>query len=736
VDGGFDLSWHDLYHAFADSGNQAEYSAHFIKTVAAKEVVVPVPPPIVVPIVGALPKKHAHGPGHDHPYHHAGHKNIHSSHLHPHLRDDSDDDTSPNPSASHSAVHSSDDEEEEEDVIVRKLCYTKDPKMVFLDKSYTMADYKHAVEQQVAVPDAEGTGWHQSGTIFFKAPSLGLFVSLCFTATQLSLVEICEPPYSIVLFAAADSVTTTPKGHKIVTQEDVLGNHPHLRHYHHIHPHTMMVNLDVTLQIISEAMLNKSALVSVRIRQIFVEGDTNHDGVLSFSEFLDIVKKVAPEYHERKILKMFREALSSGTNFNTDALILSSLDFYFTFIFCTGDDNECIGPEAFLEVCNAYGLVKIVSLFCWFVDFIYIKTVTSSHFHLCTQLDIREFAVGSLRALSDPPVTKATQIIHIHTDRAPLKQKGLKDKNAALSKSPKKAPAPVRLVHRNSEKSMSRNISEQSLSELASVDEATTETAASMEAPFVAPRRQKPKPVQQPPQEMPVEIPKHQYNSDDSDDDMPSLAMIRAPSNAPPEGPLRIAGMGGVVVFGTGAAEQGQGHGHADLHNQVKQSAAQPKGRLHSTLKATTESFQPSLSPEGLVGASAFPVRGTKHAISAARVEKPLVLDDDCSDDGNGDQAAPVNLKIQGSQAGKALKITIPQQAAVASSRVAPVAAAMPALKQAPSPLHQLADPVVLEAQLAGVRSIKVNEAVSKQSAQKMMEQLRAKRESRAQEKF
>eukprot|EP00128_Syssomonas_multiformis_P017270 Colp12_sorted_trinity150504_noHs@30521 len=201
----------------------------------------------------------------------------------PMLRDDSDDETDQQHSASHSAVHSSDDEEEEEDVIVRRLCYTKDPNMVFLDKSYTMADYKHAVEQQAAVPDANGTGWHES-----------------------------------------DSVTTTPKGHKIVTQEDVLGNHPHLRHYHHIHPHTMMVNLDVTLQIISEAMLNKSALVSVRIRQIFVEGDTNHDGVLSFSEFLDIVKKVAPEYHERKILKMFREALSSG------------------------DDNECIGPEAFL----------------------------------------------------------------------------------------------------------------------------------------------------------------------------------------------------------------------------------------------------------------------------------------------------------------------------------------------------------------------------------------------------
>ena len=130
-----------------------------------------------------------------------------------------------------------------------------------------------------------------------------------FSSNTLKIFSLCY------IDTASTTTSTTPKGSKstkVTTQEDVLGNHPHLRHYHHIHPHTMLVNLDVTLQIISEAMLNKSAAVGVRIRQIFIEGDTNHDGVLSFGEFLDIVKKVAPEYHERKILKMFREALSSG----------------------------------------------------------------------------------------------------------------------------------------------------------------------------------------------------------------------------------------------------------------------------------------------------------------------------------------------------------------------------------------------------------------------------------------
>lgn len=98
----------------------------------------------------------------------------------------------------------------------------------------------------------------------------------------------------------------------MVILEDLLGNHPHQKHYRHLHPETMLVNLDVTLQIVAEAMLNKSASVRERIRQVFIEGDTNHDGVLSFSEFTAIVKKVAPEYHERKILKMFREALMKG----------------------------------------------------------------------------------------------------------------------------------------------------------------------------------------------------------------------------------------------------------------------------------------------------------------------------------------------------------------------------------------------------------------------------------------
>lgn len=115
------------------------------------------------------------------------------------------------------------------------------------------------------------------------------------------------------MYVCLTDTSQRSSSNKLIIQEELLGNHPHLKHYRHLHPDTMMVNLDVTLQIIAEAMLNRSAMVGVRIRQIFIEGDTNHDGVLSFSEFVDIVRKVAPEYHDRKILKMFREALMRGT---------------------------------------------------------------------------------------------------------------------------------------------------------------------------------------------------------------------------------------------------------------------------------------------------------------------------------------------------------------------------------------------------------------------------------------
>lgn len=99
-----------------------------------------------------------------------------------------------------------------------------------------------------------------------------------------------------------------------------------------------MVNLDFALQILCESLQVRLKFVEKYLQGIFVEGDENGDGVLSFKEFTAIVKKVAPHFNERRVLKMFREALM------------------------TGSDNESIGPLAFVNVCKKHGLIQLVDL--------------------------------------------------------------------------------------------------------------------------------------------------------------------------------------------------------------------------------------------------------------------------------------------------------------------------------------------------------------------------------------
>jgi hypothetical protein len=129
VDGGFDLSWHDLYHSLSDLGNQNEYSAHFIKTLAAKETVVPVPEPIVLPIVGSIDTKKAGGSSAD--------KDS----------DDSDKDTTA--------------DDAEELVILRRLFYTRDPSAVYLDRKMTVEDYRTACSAAGTVP-LTGQPWQET----------------------------------------------------------------------------------------------------------------------------------------------------------------------------------------------------------------------------------------------------------------------------------------------------------------------------------------------------------------------------------------------------------------------------------------------------------------------------------------------------------------------------------------------------------------------------------------------
>ena len=100
----------------------------------------------------------------------------------------------------------------------------------------------------------------------------------------------------------------------------------------------LMVNLDSCLRIVLECMLLRTSFVENRLAEIFIEGDENGDGVLSFKEFTTIVAVVAPHFNERRIIRMFREALMLG------------------------NDDDSIGPKAFVDTCKKHGLVQLINV--------------------------------------------------------------------------------------------------------------------------------------------------------------------------------------------------------------------------------------------------------------------------------------------------------------------------------------------------------------------------------------
>jgi Ca2+-binding EF-hand superfamily protein len=97
----------------------------------------------------------------------------------------------------------------------------------------------------------------------------------------------------------------------------------------------MVINMDYLLQLIMEGLFTRLNIIEQSLAKIFKEGDDNGDGVLSFKEFTSIVSRVAPHFHTRRILKMFREALQLG------------------------NDDDSIGPDSFVTICKSCSLVTI-----------------------------------------------------------------------------------------------------------------------------------------------------------------------------------------------------------------------------------------------------------------------------------------------------------------------------------------------------------------------------------------
>ncbi|CAM9647772.1 unnamed protein product [Phaeothamnion confervicola] len=74
------------------------------------------------------------------------------------------------------------------------------------------------------------------------------------------------------------------------------------------------VDMHRALQVVMEALLTRQDTLEHKLRRLFDDGDDNGDGVLSFDEFSAIVRRVAPHFGERRVLRMFREALTSGVD--------------------------------------------------------------------------------------------------------------------------------------------------------------------------------------------------------------------------------------------------------------------------------------------------------------------------------------------------------------------------------------------------------------------------------------
>ncbi|EQC39717.1 hypothetical protein SDRG_03145 [Saprolegnia diclina VS20] len=100
----------------------------------------------------------------------------------------------------------------------------------------------------------------------------------------------------------------------------------------------VVVSVHVVLELIVDVLLMRTKGIEMELTELFDSGDVNHDHVLSFAEFCAILQPRAPHFNERRLLRMFREALVLGQ-----------------------DPSYAITADAFIQVCTDHGLVALVS---------------------------------------------------------------------------------------------------------------------------------------------------------------------------------------------------------------------------------------------------------------------------------------------------------------------------------------------------------------------------------------
>lgn len=91
------------------------------------------------------------------------------------------------------------------------------------------------------------------------------------------------------------------------------------------------------LLLLLDALEQRQDVMERDLIALFAAGDTNHDCVLSFTEFKAIIKTRVPHFSDRRILRMFREALMGGA-----------------------DQSFALSMDAFVLVCGDHGLVSLL----------------------------------------------------------------------------------------------------------------------------------------------------------------------------------------------------------------------------------------------------------------------------------------------------------------------------------------------------------------------------------------
>jgi len=98
----------------------------------------------------------------------------------------------------------------------------------------------------------------------------------------------------------------------------------------------IVLDMDHTLELVMEVLTIRVKVMSDKFKKLFTEGDDNGDGVLSYTEFRHIVHRAAPSFSARRILRMFREALTSGT-----------------------ESSVSIDKAVFAHVCKAHNMIQL-----------------------------------------------------------------------------------------------------------------------------------------------------------------------------------------------------------------------------------------------------------------------------------------------------------------------------------------------------------------------------------------